>query len=254
MDNLQNGINAFKSGQKEEARKFFIAAIKENPQNENVWGWMYQVANSDIERVECLKRAIAVNPQNSKAKELLDKLTAPLPLTIPPVATLREPPQIIQPQKIIEPVVEKKKCNPLYLIIFAVVSMFLVLCCLFAIVGNSTGSSKNFTKVGYFKDSTNNRIFTISFNLGTSEDKIRTYAEGLRYTSGQLTAAYFYPEGSIIPADGVTLASSVFEANDVLYEAPGLSKWRYAYMRYLNGTLEFIDCEKEPDNGLCRKK
>ena len=140
MDNLQSGINAFKSGQKEEARKFFIAAIKENPQNENVWGWMYQVANSDAERVECLKRAIAINPQNVKAKELLDKLTAPPPLTIPPVTTLREPSQIIQPQKIIAPVVENKKSNSLNLIIFAIVSVFLVLCCLFALVGNSNGT------------------------------------------------------------------------------------------------------------------
>jgi hypothetical protein len=140
MDNLQNGINAFKSGQKEEARKFFIAAIKENPQNENVWGWMYQVANSDVERVECLKRAIAINPKNVKAKELLDKLTAPPPLTIPPIATPCAPSQIIQPQKTIAPVVENKKSNPLYLIVFAVVSVFLVLCCLFALVGNSNGT------------------------------------------------------------------------------------------------------------------
>jgi len=140
MDNLQNGINAFKSGQKEEARKFFIAAIKENPQNENVWGWMYQVANSDVERVECLKRAIAINPQNVKAKELLNKLTAPPPLTAPPVNKQREPVQIIQPQKTITPVVEQKKSNPLYLIIFAVVSVFLVLCCLIAVFGNSNGT------------------------------------------------------------------------------------------------------------------
>jgi len=140
MDNLQSGINAFKSGQKDEARKFFIAAIKENPQNENVWGWMYQVAKSDEERVECLKRAIAINPQNIKAKELLDKLTAPPPLTIPPIATPRETPQVIQPQKIIAPVVEKKKSNPLYLAVFAIVSVFLVLCCLIAVFGNSNGT------------------------------------------------------------------------------------------------------------------
>ena len=134
---------------------------------------------------------------------------------------------------------------------------FLVLLLSVTVAACSDGSSsdqENFTEVGYLKDNAKNRILTISYKLGTSEDEIRAHAEGLMYTSGQMMAAYFYPEESIIPADGVTLAGSVSEANDVLYETPGLSKWRYAYMRYFDGTSEFVDCEQDPDNDLCRKK
>ena len=35
MNNLQNGIAAFKRGKREVARKYLIAAVKENPKDEN---------------------------------------------------------------------------------------------------------------------------------------------------------------------------------------------------------------------------
>ena len=115
-------------------------------------------------------------------------------------------------------------------------------------------SDAHFRQVGYFKDEGKNRIFTIAYKSGTSEHEIRSHAESLMYTSGQMMAAYFYPEGSHIPADEVTLAGSLVKANEVLYETPGWSKWRYAYMRYFNGKPEFVDCEQDPGNGLSRKK
>jgi hypothetical protein len=68
-----------------------------------------------------------------------------------------------------------------------------------------------------------------------------------------MTAAYYYPQGSIIPADGVTLAQTLVDASDVIYEAPGLSKWRFAFMRYFDGTVGFVDCSATPGHDLCRK-
>ena len=120
---------------------------------------------------------------------------------------------------------------------------------------SSTAPSKqsSFRQVGYFKNASN-RIFTIAYTEGTSESEIRAHAEGLMYTPGKMTAAYFYQEGSMIPADGVTLAQTVFEANEVLYDTPGLSSWRYAYMRSFKGTTEFVDCEQHPNHALSRKK
>lgn len=125
------------------------------------------------------------------------------------------------------------------------------------LAGCSDGASNSqsaFRQVGYLKDSAKNRIFTIAYKAGTTEQEVRNHAERLMHTQGQMMSAYYYPEGSVIPADGVTLAGSVFKANDVLFETPGLSKWRYAYMRHFIGTSEFVDCEKSPDNDLCRKK
>jgi len=75
MDNfLQQGITAFRAGKKDDARKLFIAAVKQNPNDENSWGWMYSVANNDKERTECLKQMLRINPMNEKANKLLNEL------------------------------------------------------------------------------------------------------------------------------------------------------------------------------------
>lgn len=106
---------------------------------------------------------------------------------------------------------------------------------------------------GYLKIN-KNRIRTFSYKPGTTEQEIHNYAKGLMHTQGRMTAAYFYPKGSLIPVDGITLAKNIFRANYVLYNLPGLSCWKYAFMRYLNGNIEFVNCEKNPDNWLCRQK
>lgn len=114
-------------------------------------------------------------------------------------------------------------------------------------------SQSPFRQAGYLKDAKKNRIYTVSYSPGTPESEIRAYAAKLMHSQGQLTAAYFYPEGSQIPADGITLAGSILKANEVLYETPGLSNWHFAYMRYFTGNTEFVDCRDTPDHDLCRK-
>ena len=111
----------------------------------------------------------------------------------------------------------------------------------------------SFERIGYLKHN-DNRIFTIAYKAGTPESEIRAHAEGLPYTDRRVMAVYYYPEGSKIPADGITLAAGIFEANEVLYETPGLSPWRYAYMRSFSGKTEFVDCQRNPDHSLSRKK
>jgi len=111
MDNLEAGIAAFKAGKRNEARRLLIAAKKDAPNSENVWSWLYQVSNNDIERIQALRKVMAINPQNVKAKELLDKLLAP--------------PQF-------EPVRNKKKNN---ILIFSVVFVSLCVMCAVAALG-----------------------------------------------------------------------------------------------------------------------
>lgn len=129
MDNLQNGIAAFKAGKRDEARRYFISAMRENPQNENVWGWLYQVSNNEKEKLECLNKMLAINPNNAKARDLLNGMQAsPLVQSQPAIHQSNQP-------------VEKKK-NNLSLILFAVVSVFIVLCCIIALSsGGGSGTS-----------------------------------------------------------------------------------------------------------------
>ena len=48
---------------------------------------MYQAANTDKERFECLSRIIKINPNNTKAKQLLDQLLAPPTNPIQPTSS-----------------------------------------------------------------------------------------------------------------------------------------------------------------------
>ncbi|MBW8034199.1 MAG: hypothetical protein FVQ79_00595 [Planctomycetes bacterium] len=111
-----------------------------------------------------------------------------------------------------------------------------------------------FQQSGYFKDGLRNRIFSVKMTGEVNESEVLSFARDRPNTKGQITAVYFYPKGSAIPADGITMAGSVFRANDMLYEMAGLSKWRYAYMKNLNGSETFIDCIDKPTHDLCRRK
>jgi hypothetical protein len=107
------------------------------------------------------------------------------------------------------------------------------------------------TNEGYFKDKDKDRINTYSFKKEVSEQQLKEHALKLMNTSGRMTAAYYYPEGSKIPQN-ISLAKNVFNVNNIL-DNPRFSSWRYAYMNYYNGKKEFVDCEKMPKNDLCRQ-
>lgn len=96
-DLLQQGMVAYKAGRRDEARNYVIAAIKQNRDNERAWQFMYNVANDDKERLSCLKQILRINPQNTKAQQLLDSLTGVRPSLDPPSDHL-QPPYPAQPQ------------------------------------------------------------------------------------------------------------------------------------------------------------
>lgn len=76
MDNLlQQGVTAYKAEKRDEARKIFITVVKQSPDSEPAWGWMYQASNNDKERIHCLKQILRINPNSEKAKQMLDSFT-----------------------------------------------------------------------------------------------------------------------------------------------------------------------------------
>jgi len=93
-DLLQQGITAYRAGKRDEARKFFAGAVKQNQNDERIWGWMYNVCDNDKERIHCLKQMLRINPKNEKANQLLSELTAvDFPLERPsiPPTNLKSP-------------------------------------------------------------------------------------------------------------------------------------------------------------------
>lgn len=76
---LQKGIEAYKAGKRDEARKIFITVVKQSPDNERTWECLYGVASNDQERIQCLKQILRINPKNEKANQLLNQLTKEQP-------------------------------------------------------------------------------------------------------------------------------------------------------------------------------
>lgn len=99
-DLLQQGITAYRAEKHDEARKLFTAAVKQNQNDERVWGWMYNVCDNDKERIHCLKQMLRINPKNEKANQLLSELTtADFPLERPSTPPINIEPQSIKEQK-----------------------------------------------------------------------------------------------------------------------------------------------------------
>jgi len=107
-DLLQQGITAYKAGKRDEARKLFIAAIKQSPDNLRAWGGMYEVSIDDKERVYCLKQMLRINPKNEKANQLLNLLLAP---TLASNASISMPPATVRTKNPIPALPESLNSN-----------------------------------------------------------------------------------------------------------------------------------------------
>jgi tetratricopeptide (TPR) repeat protein len=73
QDLLQQSIEEIHNGKRDEARNHLTALIKQNPNNEFAWGWLFNVSNTEQERIQCLEQVLRINPQNEKANQLLRK-------------------------------------------------------------------------------------------------------------------------------------------------------------------------------------
>ncbi len=72
----QQGIEALKQGKKAEAKTFLDQAVIQNPKDVQAWLWLSGAADSDQERLNCLQRVLAIDPDNSAAASGLAKLAA----------------------------------------------------------------------------------------------------------------------------------------------------------------------------------
>jgi hypothetical protein len=78
-DLITKGIAAVEAGDKEHARQLLGEAIRKYPDDERSWGWFYNVAENDTERLKSVKEVLRINPNNTRAKLLLEKLRGEIP-------------------------------------------------------------------------------------------------------------------------------------------------------------------------------
>ncbi len=97
---LRQGIRAVKDGRSQDALKLLSRAITLEPENEKAWLWISAVLPKK-ERIECLKRVVAINPQNelaAKGLELLLAATPPADESAPAVSGPEASLQITSPE------------------------------------------------------------------------------------------------------------------------------------------------------------
>jgi hypothetical protein len=71
---IAKGIEAVNSGDNKKARQILGDAMSNYPNDERSWGWFYNVAENDTERLRCVKEVLRINPNNARAKQLLEIL------------------------------------------------------------------------------------------------------------------------------------------------------------------------------------
>src|SRR5512143_4073224 len=74
-DFLKRGIAALRAGNKAEARRLLTEATLEAPDDERAWAWLYDVAESDEERLRYLIEFLRISPNDQDARQKYNDLT-----------------------------------------------------------------------------------------------------------------------------------------------------------------------------------
>ena len=87
---LQLGITAFKAGEKDKARFHLLKAVREEPNNEQGWGWLSNTAETEEERIHCLRQVLRINPQNTTVKKMVEEFDKNEWIRTPPINNSRD--------------------------------------------------------------------------------------------------------------------------------------------------------------------
>lgn len=72
-DKLQQAITLIKAGDKKGGQNILVDIVNADPNNESAWLWLSSVVSQD-KRTFCLEKVLSINPNNTQAKQYLEKL------------------------------------------------------------------------------------------------------------------------------------------------------------------------------------
>ena len=79
---LRRGIEAARRGDKRAAQLLLREVLDADPRNELAWMWLASAVDSLDERRLCLRRALQINPNNTRAREALNRLGGDAPAPV----------------------------------------------------------------------------------------------------------------------------------------------------------------------------
>ena len=71
---LQQGIGEVRAGNKREGARLLAQVVKTEPQSEEAWFWLAAATDQPSEAAACLRRVLAINPNNTRASQALEML------------------------------------------------------------------------------------------------------------------------------------------------------------------------------------
>lgn len=66
---VREGINAYRAGNKEEARTLLLKAVELDEQSEQAWLWLSAVVDTPEDQQTCLENVLMINPNNERAQQ-----------------------------------------------------------------------------------------------------------------------------------------------------------------------------------------
>lgn len=90
-DLLREGIAAFQAGDRETAHDLLSELVKLEPENEQAWYYLAASERDPAVRREYLERVLTINPDNRKAREVLDRIKAREAETTPAATSFEAP-------------------------------------------------------------------------------------------------------------------------------------------------------------------
>ncbi|HVU15035.1 MAG TPA: hypothetical protein VHD90_27365 [Phototrophicaceae bacterium] len=98
---VREGINAYKTGNKDEARVLLLKATELDQYNEQAWLWLSGLMETPDDQRTCLENVLAINPNNERAKQGLSYLTGQTSAgNVSPFAAGSAPPSSAPPSSI----------------------------------------------------------------------------------------------------------------------------------------------------------
>ncbi|MBN1120171.1 MAG: YIP1 family protein [Anaerolineae bacterium] len=82
---FKEAITAIRAGDKAAGRENLMKVIELNEFHEHAWMWLGATVDSDEERIICLENVLTINPQNEKARQVLEKLRSKQPASAPTI-------------------------------------------------------------------------------------------------------------------------------------------------------------------------
>jgi Tol biopolymer transport system component len=73
---LRQAIEAIRRGDKAAGQRLLAQVLRADPRSETAWLWMSQIVESDAQRLDCLRRILAINPSNAAARRGVELLEA----------------------------------------------------------------------------------------------------------------------------------------------------------------------------------